>query len=295
MNRLKPLLLALTTGLALSMTPAMTTLAHAADAATQAAAESGAQARALLARAEQHLRDKGDEALASFSRADEFVEGELYVYAIDTQGNFLASGGSSVTLIGRNVTDLQDSEGRAFMREILEGARTAGDGRVEYRWRNPSTGRNEQKIALYRKVGERILVVGYYAPRASIELAKSLLWRAIHQYRSQGESAFARFNNLNGGFVQDDLYVFVIGLDDGLVHANGGHPRFVGRKGDDLTDASGKHFIREMIEVARTRGEGEVAYTWRNPVTQKVEQKRSHVVRVDNYLFGAGAFSGPAR
>lgn len=291
----KHLILALTIGLAASTLPAYAADAAAGGQRTQQAAEGGVRAHALLDRAERHLLDKGDEALASFSRAGEFVEGELYVYVLDTQGNFLASGGSSITLIGRNVTDLQDSEGRAFMREILDGAHAQGAGRVEYRWRNPSTGRNEPKIATYRKVGERILVVGYYTPFASLELAKSLLWRAVHQYKTQGDAAFARFNSLNGGFVQDDLYVFVIGLDDEIVYANGGHPRYVGRKGGDLKDASGKPFIRDMIALARERGEGEIEYSWRNPLTQKVEHKRSHVVRVDGYLFGAGAFTGAPR
>ena len=288
----RTLLIALTVGLAAPLSPL-----QAADTAAAQSSQAADSARALslLDRAERHLREQGDAALASFSRAGEFVEGELYVYVLDTQGNFLASGGSSYSLIGRNVTELQDSEGRSFMREILEGARAQGKGQVEYRWRNPSTGRNEPKIALYRKVDERILVAGYYAPHASLELAKSLLWRAVHQYKTQGKDAFSRFNSLNGGFVQDDLYVFVIGLDDGVVHANGGHPRVVGRQGKELTDADGRHFVREMIEVARSRGEGEVRYAWRNPLTQKVQGKVSHVVRIDNYLFGAGAFTGAPR
>lgn len=289
------LLIALTLGLAVPALPAHAIDGVASVQRAQQSAEGSARAEALLDRAERHLAEKGDEALAGFSRAGEFVEGELYVYVIDTQGNFLASGGSSITLIGHNVTDLHDSEGRAFIREILDGARAQSAGRVEYRWHNPSTGRNEPKIASFRKVGERILIVGYYTPFASIELAKSLLWRAVHQYKVQGETAFARFNNLNGGFVQDDLYVFVIGLDDEMMYANGGHPRLVGRKSGELTDTRGKRFVREMIEVARTKGEGEVEYTWRNPLTQKVEEKRTHVIRVDNYLFGSGAFTGPAR
>ena len=292
MPAVRPLLIALMIGLATPMSPL-----HAAEAGSVQSPQAvdSARAQALLERAEQHLREKGEAALASFSRAGEFVEGEIYVYVIDTQGNFLASGGSSYSLIGRNVTELQDSEGRPFMREILEGARTQGKGQVEYRWRNPSSGRNEPKIALYRKVDERILVAGYYAPHASLELAKSLLWRAVHQYRTQGKDAFSRFNSLNGGFVQDDLYVFVIGLDDGILYANGGHPRLVGRQGKELIDADGKHFVNEMLEVARTKGEGDVRYSWRNPLTQKVQGKVSHVVRIDNYLFGAGAFTGTPR
>lgn len=296
MTPLKTLVLAMMLGSAVLTAPAI-----AADNAPTVAAASarqgdeGARTQALLDRAEAHLREQGEQAMASFSRAGEFVDGELYVYVIDTQGNFLASGGSSTTLIGRNVIDLTDSEGRLFIRELLGDAQSRTSGRIEYRWANPVTGRNEPKIATYRRVGDRILVVGYYAPNASFELAKSLVWRAVHALKVSGESAFTRFNDLNGGFVQDDLYVFAIGIEDGIVHAHGAQPRQVGRKAAELTDTKGRHFLLEMIDIAKRQGEGEISYTFRNPLTLKNEAKRSYVVRVGNYLVGAGAYAGAAK
>lgn len=296
MTPLKTLVVAILLGSAELMSPLQA--ADIAPPVSIAGAEVGtefARTQALLDRAEVQIREQGDKAMASFSRAGEFIDGELYVYVIDTQGNFLASGGNSTALIGRNVTDLTDSEGRHFIREILEGARTQPSGRVEYRWSNPIRGRNEPKIATYRRVGDHILAVGYYVPNASFELAKSLVWRAVHELKVSGEGAFSRFSSLNGGFVQDDLYVFVIGIDDGTVRAHGGQPRQVGRKAADIVDASGKHFLTEMIEVAKQQGEGEVRYTFRNPLTLKNEHKRSYVVRVGNYVVGAGAYVGPAK
>ena len=296
MTPLKTLVFAMLLGSA-----ALTGHSFAANAAPTAASASarqgdeGARTAALLDRAEAHLREQGAQAMASFSRAGEFVDGELYVYVIDTQGNFLASGGSSTTLIGRNVTELTDSEGRFFIRELLGDARSKTNGRIEYRWANPVSGRNEPKITTYRRVGEHILVVGYYAPNASFDLAKSLVWRAVHTLRVSGESAFTRFNDLNGGFIEDDLYVFVIGIEDGIVHAHGGQPRQVGRKAAEVIDPKGKHFLLEMIDVAKRQGEGEVTYTFRNPLTLKNEAKRSYVVRVGNYLVGAGAYVGAAK
>lgn len=291
MTRLNRLAVAMLLGLATLGGP----VHAAADTTAAAPATEAARTQTLLDRAESHLRQQGEQALASFSRADEFVDGELYVYVIDMNGNFLASSGSSTALIGRNVLDLTDSAGRRFIREILDGARARPGGRVEYRWSNPLRGGDETKIATYRRVGERILVVGYYVPHASFDLAKSLVWRAAHALRTGGESAFARFNDLDGGFVQDDLYVFVIGLDDEIMHANGGHPRLVGRKSGDLVDTGGRRFVRDMLALARDRGEGEVRYTWRNPVTQKTENKRSYIVRVGNYLVGVGAYGDEAR
>ena len=296
MTPFKPLVVAV-----LLSVSALSTPLHAADSptptvpasTTQASASTeAARTQALLDRAEAHLRAQGDPALASLSRAGEFQDGELYVYVIDTAGNFLASAGTSSSLIGRNVRELTDSDGRHFIREILEGAETKSSGRVDYRWFNPMRGKSEPKIASYRRVGDRILVVGYYTPEASFELAKSMLWRAVHELKTHGEDAFERFNNLDGGFIQDDLYVFVVGLDDETVYAHGGSQRLVGRKAGDFVDASGKPFIRDMIALAKNKGEGDIFYSWRNPISLKVENKHAYIVRVGKYLIGAGAYTG---
>lgn len=253
------------------------------------------RARQLLERAGEHLRTQGEQAIASFSRTDEFVDGELYIYVIDTDGNFLASSGGSANLIGRNVSELTDSDRYPFIRAILNNASAREHGQVEYRWNNPQRGRIEHKIALWRKIDRHILVIGYYSPHPSMELAKSLLWRAVHALKTSGEDAFGRFNNLNGGYIEDDLYVFVIGLDDGLIHAHGGQPRYIGRNAAEMIDPNGTNIGKEMIAVARDRGEGEVGYIFRNPLSQKNEAKRSYVVRVGKYLVGVGTYADENR
>lgn len=264
-----------------------------AGAAGDAAATDAARTGALLDRAEAHYRAQGQKALPAFSQGGEFRDGELYVYALDRDGVMLSSGGSSAALIGRNLRDMTDTDGKAFFREILDGAKTRGSGVVEYRWFNPADGRTEHKVASYRAVGDAILIVGYYVPRASFELAKSLLWRAVHEYKQHGDRAFARFNDVGGSFVQDDLYVFVIGLDDQVMYAHGSAARLIGRKVGDVRDASGKLLVREMIDIAKKKGEGELRYAWRNPATQKIEPKRTYIVRVGDKLIGSGAFAQP--
>lgn len=244
----------------------------------------------LLERAEARLQEQGPQASASFSRSDEFVDGELYVYLIDIHGNFLASSGGSANLIGRNVSELTDEDRYPFIRAIIQNAQDKSSGQIEYRWNNPQRGKIESKIAQWRRVGDQIAVIGYYNPHPSFEMAKSLLWRAVHTLKINGEAAFDRFNSLNGGFVQDDLYVFVIGLDDGKVYAHGGMPRQVGRNAHELVDVNGKRFGTEMIELARSQGEGEIDYVYRNPLSLKNEPKRTYIVRTGNYLLGVGAY-----
>lgn len=254
-----------------------------------------ARAEALLDKAEAFYRENGQRAHAAFSRSGEFRDGALYVYVLDPAGNFLASGGSSVNLIGRNVRDMPDARGKPFFREILDGAKTRRTGLVEYHWLNTGSGQSERKTASYRVVGDSILVVGYYSSRATAEQARSLLWAAVHEFKQHGERAFERFNDLNGRFVQDELYVFVLDMDTQTIRAHGGMPRMIDRQVGELTDANGKPFIRDMIQAARAREGGQLDYAWRNPLTQKMERKQTWFVRVGKQIVAVGAYAGPVR
>lgn len=253
-------------------------------------ADDAGRAKALLERAVIHLREQGDRAYAAFSRAGEFTDGELYVYVVGNDGVLLASGGASFNYIGRNMLEYRDPDGKKLFQEILDGAKSKGSGRIEYRWLNLQRGTVERKVAYYQAVDNRIAAVGYYLPRATPEQAKAILWRAVDELKRQGISAFPRFNDLNGGFVQDDTYVFVVGLRDLRMHAHGAMPRLVGRNVADLLDANGKPIMRPMVDMVISKGEGSFDYQWRNPVTGKIENKRTFLQRVGDYMIGVGYY-----
>lgn len=247
-------------------------------------------ARALLAKAVAHYKDKKDLALGAFSRQGEFIKGELYVYVLDAQGVVLASGGSSAALIDRNVIDMKDADGKPFFREMLETAKAQGAGKVEYRWLNRKDGKVERKVAFFEKVGDRVLAVGYYLPHGSPAQAKALLERAAAAVKEDPAKAFTAFNDLNGSFVEDDLYVFAIGMDDGRFRAHGGMPRLIGTGALGLKDGEGKEFVRDMLARVKDKEQGEIEYAWRNTVTGKVYKKHSYLRRVGNVVVGVGYY-----
>lgn len=249
------------------------------------------RAQALLDKAVAHYKQKGDAALADFTAGGEFADGENYVFVVSADGKMLASGGASKLLIGRDVRDLKDSAGKPFMRELLNGAISHGAGMVEYRWLNPVDRRIEPKTTLYRAIGDRIIAAGYYLPRSSPDEAQALLELAVNAAMKNGTAAFTEFNNPKSEFVRDDLYVFVVGLDDEKFHAHGATPSLTGTPAGELRDAQGKLLIKEMLSLARSKGYGEVGYVWRNPVTNRVENKHSFIQRVDKYLLGVGYYS----
>ena len=214
------------------------------------------RAQTLLDKAVAYYKEKGDAALAAFNGQSEFVDGEYYIFVVNTAGKMLASGGSSATLIGQNVTNLRDAAGKAFMRDLLQGAKTHGAGMVEYRWLNPTDRKVEPKTTLYRKVDDKIIAAGYYLPRSSPQEAKGMLDLAVEALKKQGPASFDAFNDPKGAFVQDDLYVFAVGLDDAKFYAHGASPSLVGKPAAELRDAQGKAIIKEMMSGRQGQGLG---------------------------------------
>lgn len=91
--------------------------------------------------------------------------------------------------------------------------------------------------------------------------------------------------------MRDDLYVFAVNLDSGKFEAHGMNPKWAGTNASNLQDVEGHALIKEMIKLAKTKGEGTVDYVWRNPVTNAVEKKRSFVRREGKTMLGVGYYS----
>lgn len=290
LNLLKTARVAITILLAAT---AMSTLA-----APPAPAERGAlhgsdverRAADLLDRAVAHIEAKGEAGTADFNHGPEFVDRDLYVYALRTDGTFLASGGDSAALIGQNVLKETDLNGRPFFREIIDQARGFGSGRVEYRWFNPADSRGRPKVALFRRVGDIIVAAGYYPPRATATEAKALLRDAVAAMDSDPEAALKDFQRLAGPFIHNDLYVFVVRVSDGRFLAHGATPSLVGTDGYELKGPDGTAVIRKMVDIARTHPRGAMEYAWRNPATGVVEQKHTFFQIEGDMLIGVGYY-----
>jgi cytochrome c len=259
-------------------------------AGSEAVAKDAQRAQELLAKAVTAYRQQGDKACAAFNAPGEFVDGELYVWVLGTDGIMLASGGSSSALIGRNVANMRDAVGTPLFAEMLEKAKTSKTGVVEYRWLNRLHNKPERKVTHFQKVGERLLAVGYYIPRATPEQAMAMLDRAVAAMKANPTKAVADFNALNGGFIEDDLYVFAVDLEEGKFRAHGVSPRLVGTNSYKLTDRNGTPIVRLMVDALRNTDRGELEYAWRNPVTRQVENKHTMFRKVGDTLVGVGYY-----
>jgi len=277
-----------TLGLAGIVLLAASTLATAGEHATPR------EARALFDQAVKHLQANGpDKAWPAFNeRKGPFVRKDLYVYVIDRQGTYVANGAAPDSLIGLKVLDTVDAAGSPIFRQMIAVTDKQPEARIRYVWLNRKSNHVEPKVAWLHREGDYILGVGYYAPRSTADDARKLLDAASAEVRKSGiRSAAGKFNDTRGSFVRDDLYVFAVNLESGKFEAHGMNPKWVGTDASDLHDVEGHPLIREMIELARSKGEGTVDYVWRNPVTNAVEKKRTFIRRENGSLIGVGFYS----
>jgi len=117
----------------------------------------------LVKQAAAYVKYQGKEkAIAEISTPKGmFDKGELYVFAYDLQGVMLAHP-KNPALIGHNLIDVPDTEGKLFRKEIVERAKSQGSGWVDYVYLNPETNKQEHKTTYFQKVGDIIICCGVY-------------------------------------------------------------------------------------------------------------------------------------
>ena len=90
-------------------------------------------------------------------------------------------------------------------------------------------------------------------------------------------------------FKDRDLYLVVYGLD-GTPVAHGANEKMVGRNLIELKDTDGKEFVRERMELAKSKATFWQDYKFTNPVTRKVEPKTMYCERLDATVVCGGIY-----
>lgn len=249
------------------------------------------RANALLLKAVAEYKAKGDTALAEFSRQGAYVDGELYIYVVDTSGVMLASAGPSVSLVGKPVVSVLDDDLKAVFQEAISQPDDGVVRSAEYRWWNWEHGKVERKRVFYQRVKDRVISVGYYMPRSSPEQAQQLLRQISGQVASDAKTTLGRINEHDKQLTQDDLYAFVVDLKTRRFVAHGFAPRLIGTDFKSLRSTDGKPIGEDILRQMSAHETGEITYQWRNPMTGQNEYKRTFLKRVNGYIVAVGCYA----
>lgn len=134
-----------------------------AGAASAAPAVTAEEAVALVKEAAVYIHKNGKEkAFAEFNNPKgHFVNGELYIVATGLNGVVLANGANS-KMVGKNIRDIKDGDGKLFVQEMVKVASTKGSGWVDFHWPNPVTQAIESKTVYIERVDDLMLGGGIY-------------------------------------------------------------------------------------------------------------------------------------
>lgn len=118
--------------------------------------------------------------------------------------------------------------------------------------------------------------------------AQAMLDKAVAELKAVGpEKALAEFNAPKGPYNDGELYVFVLSMK-GVYEAYSPNPAQVGKDVHDMKDAEGTPLVQNMIELAASKGHGDVRYVWLNRADNEIERKWTMIERVGDHIVGVG-------
>ena len=125
---------------------------------------------------------------------------------------------------------------------------------------------------------------------ATPDEATAMVKKGVAFLKAHGkDKGYAEITRKDSPFTDRDLYLVVYGLD-GMVHAHGANPKMVGKNLIDLKDVDGKAFVKERVELGKSKGTFWQDYKFTNPVTKKIEPKRMYCERLDDAVVCGGIY-----
>ena len=138
------------------------------------------------------------------------------------------------------------------------------------------------------------LAVPAFADKATKDEVIAKVKKAATMIINEGQdAAFKEINNKEGKYVWKDTYVFVMDLE-GTLLARPFRKQGIGMNLMDWKDKSDspRYPIKEMVDLAKGKGEGWVEYMYPKPGEEAPSKKISYVYRVpgQNLFVGAGIY-----
>jgi len=128
------------------------------------------------------------------------------------------------------------------------------------------------------------------ASNASADEAKAMVGKGVAFIKANGkEKGYAEISTKGGQFSDRDLYLVVYGLD-GVVRAHGANQKMVGKNLIELKDIDGKAFVKERVELGKSKGTFWQDYKFTNPVTKKIQPKSMYCEKLDDAVVCGGIY-----
>jgi signal transduction histidine kinase len=126
------------------------------------------EAIAMVKRVQEQFKKDGSEATfkaITDKTTKAYHDRDLYpfVYFLErSKRGVNVAHGASPSLVGKNIYDIKDMDGKFLIHEMVDICNSVGKGWVHYKWPNPVTKKIEDKSSYVEKMGDYFVGVGIY-------------------------------------------------------------------------------------------------------------------------------------
>ena len=126
---------------------------------------------------------------------------------------------------------------------------------------------------------------------ATAKEAEAMVKKGVAYIKAHGkDKAYAEIiNKDNKDFHDRDLYLAVHRLD-GTAVAHGTNEKMVGKNFMEMKDIDGKEYIKERVDLGKTKTSFWTDYKFVNPVSKKIEPKTAYCERLDDTVVCGGIY-----
>ncbi|WP_114970247.1 cache domain-containing protein [Rhodoferax ferrireducens] len=126
--------------------------------------------------------------------------------------------------------------------------------------------------------------------KATAAEATAMVKKGVAFMKANGkDKGQAEISNKSGQFIDRDLYLVVYALD-GTVRAHGANEKMIGKNLIDLKDVDGKEFVKERVELAKSKGTFWQDYKFTDPTTKKIAPKSMYCEKLDDAAVCGGIY-----
>ena len=112
-------------------------------------------AEAMVRKGVACIKSAGD------AKAPQFILHDLYLVVYKLDGTVVAHG-ANAKMVGKNLIELKDIDGKAFVKERVDLAKSKGSFWQEYKFTNPENKKIEPKVMYCEKLNETVVCGGIY-------------------------------------------------------------------------------------------------------------------------------------
>jgi len=126
---------------------------------------------------------------------------------------------------------------------------------------------------------------------ATAKEAEAMVAKVVAAIRADKQKTYREITAKDPKWIRYDLYPVVYDLT-GKVLAHGANAKMVGKDLIAIRDVDDKPFVKERVELAKTKGKFWQDYKFVDPASHKIEPKQMYCEKLDQTIVCAGIYKG---